>query len=1218
MVSHDGTDNPTCGEEEPCKTIGYTLVYRAKSNDTIKIDNKFSLVERPFLVNQTYPIKADLTLIGINGRPVILSDVFTDDHSGIVLFTHKNSSLVSSITLVVVNIFFKRVALANFINAPDYTLINITRCVYTHPHLHTSQFAPAFIKSSTLVARSFSVIIVNLRQSSMASFSTGLEMKGINVQVTIEDSYFTPHFDHYNPGIVLLFTNIESKGVTISNTTFYFVSIQISLRHTPENVERKTVTGSSNNVIIKNSNFTNRYTPFNLYGRGGNFGQFGLPYLVLEGGTFIFEHTYIEIGVQNQESSLLIFRNCTFGSNPGISFVIDLDNAQNVIFAGCVVQGPVRISHVKNASFDNCNVTKNNNPFSDYAIVSVLNSNVIFKKCNFVNNSANYNSLYSGSGAVSISEGNSTFEKCIFVNNNGTSGGAVVISGKHLISFNSCHFENNQALYNEGSYAGHEGGDGGAISISTYKEANSVLEIINCVFKGNKAAVTGGSISYSSSSAESSLSIKNTSFFTSVAHQGKFYAGGDTVYSSSTVTLDDVKINDLDHSGVHSSLFVSARLFIQGSITVSCSLGKKITFWGQSRDYQFFPIFNMVNIFCFPCSPNMYSLSYGRLVVTSRGYKSLPMNCSHCPFGGICHKGQIRAAENFWGYRTEGNKIHFINCPFGYCCSGSTCINYDSCQPGREGILCGSCRKGLTENTLTSDCLEYENCQHPWFLLIASLVGIAYFSVFVYWKELAKLIKAILHPTILNFTFKKTSIPESETPLLHNQNLEAKESVIETDAVKATATDSCNHPDAVLESDSKSSALVSGFIAIVINFYQTNVLYKVYVTSEKSQSFIELMKEMLSTAFNLRNDGLFYQGLSWCPLENLRPVSKVFLKMSFIFYLICLVLITYILSRAWKLIQKKKNQSKSIGNRLLQCGLRLILVSYTTITSGLFSVISCVPFHTAEKILFIDGSIKCYQRWQYFVMFIIACWVISFPVALYLSSWLLHKRKMTPKMFVGTLIFPLGAILYWIYIRFGVYKHSRTELRNSAWSKGQDQSDGSPDDISKELLDIVEGPFRKSRRNDRSSNSKLPWQTALIGRRLVLIVIKTFAADTFTQLYVMLLFTVIFLLQHILVQPFSRKVLNHIETGSLFMLTIICGLNILPAFIYTFPNTVSPLLQNILSVFLNIETALILTVPFVLGCCLTILICRKLFNFFVWFACTLIRTIHLCFKPKSS
>ena len=1207
LVSHNGQDDPTCGEKTPCNTIGYTLVYRAKSNDIIKIDNQHSSEERLFIINETYPFKLNLTLVGINGRPIISSD----NSSGQILFTKEKSSPISFVTLFVINIWFKGLALANFIEAPNYTFLKVSKCSYTFSeHPQHRKLSPAFIKSSKLSANASPIIIINLKEVRMARFLTAMDLTGLHVNIAIDDSYFKYHSSHYICSTVLSLRKLQSVNVKISNTTFNNLLSILIVRDTFADKPYVPLIEASNNVIVNNSIFSGNLENCST----------GISNSYAIGATFVFENTLITSDMFIFYSNMT-FKNCTFGSQeavPEAPYQIHLLEVQsanfynsnilnNMYFPDSVLS--LKLAYGKNAMFYNCSFT-NNFP-NGAAAVTVAYGRATFKNCNFENNSVvKLGDTFYGSGAVLISDSKSKFERCYFSNNSGASGGAVQFIGSLSdITFDTCHFTNNSAFSATNTYPGQEGGEGGAINIGMFYDRPAVIRISDCLFKRNKAIVRGGAISHTSGGR---ILIQNTSFMTSTDYGGQLYAGGDAVFSSSTVILQDVIINDVDTSSRQNSLFVSSELYVQGSGSAKCFFGKQIAFYGHLQTSKWSqPIFQMVSVLCSPCPQDTYNLSFSSIALVE--HQSTNIICSKCPFGGICENGQIHAAENFWGYKTSNDKIVFISCPFGYCCSGSTCTEYDSCQSGREGILCGSCRKGYTENILTPECLEDTTCKHPWLWLAMGLFGFAYFLVFMYWREVTHVMNKFLVPKGLRLYFKRTPIPENQEPLLRNQSQEPTEPPQETDCVMVSESQSIQ----TQKSDSQSTTMiVPGLFAIVLNFYQTNVLYKVYTMPEKSQSFLQITEEMLATVFNLQAEGLFYQDLSWCPFKNLKPISKVFLKMSFIVYLICLVLMTYITSEVWKLLQKRKNDSKPIGSRLLPCGLRLILVGYATITSGLFSLVSCVPFHSTQRILFIDGSIECYQPWQYFMMFIISCWIISFPIALYCSSWLLHRRKMSNKMFLYLLIFPLGAILYWVYIQLHVYTKSEAD---KSLSERPEYLDGSSaDDISEELLNIIEGPFRKSQCSDRNNNFKLPWQSVLIGKRLVLIAIKMFVTNIVTRLYVMLLFTAIFLVHHILVQPFYTKLLNHIETSSLFMLTAICALNILPAFIYMFPYTVSPLLKTVLSTFVNIETALALIFPLILGCCLSVLLFGQIFHLLAWIGHALVRLILLCTKLKSS
>ena len=95
------------------------------------------------------------------------------------------------------------------------------------------------------------------------------------------------------------------------------------------------------------------------------------------------------------------------------------------------------------------------------------------------------------------------------------------------------------------------------------------------------------------------------------------------------------------------------------------------------------PKYNGQIMFCVHRVLSKYKLSSGDVIFYplkighdySIGYKIIDIECFQCPFGGVCRKGRLRVAEGFWGYYVE-KKIRFVPCPFGYCCTGSSCESY--------------------------------------------------------------------------------------------------------------------------------------------------------------------------------------------------------------------------------------------------------------------------------------------------------------------------------------------------------------------------------------------------------------------------------------------------------------------------------------------------------------------------------------------------------------
>ena len=377
-------------------------------------------------------------------------------------------------------------------------------------------------------------------------------------------------------------------------------------------------------------------------------------------------------------------------------------------------------------------------------------------------------------------------------------------------------------------------------------------------------------------------------------------------------------------------------------------------------------------------------------------------------------------------------------------------------------------------------------------------------------------------------------------------------------------------------------------------------MFKIYAGS-KSHGFLHILQEATFVFFNLRLDGIFSQELSWCPFSNLRPVSKILLKSSFILYLFAVVFLVFILcwiKKSLKGTDRKINRSRFHGGIL-----RLILISYAGITATCFSLLSCVHLGHHGQVLFIDGSIPCHRWWQILVICVVCCWIVPFPVAIYTSSQLLHNNELSSRTYYCSLLFPLPGICYWLYNRKKVPRNESEHLET------QDQG-------AQDALQIIEGPFRKSSNCDPRKNHRLSWESVLVGRRLVLIFIKTFLINTFARLCVMLVCTIMFLMHHIYCKPFSVSLLNNIETLSLFMLSVVCLLNLVPAYNYTYPAYSQDHIDNVMQILRVSETGLNLVFPFVIGLFVAVLICVRILQSTFWLCRCFVKFIRYCSKYK--
>ena len=678
---------------------------------------------------------------------------------------------------------------------------------------------------------------------------------------------------------------------------------------------------------------------------------------------------------------------------------------------------------------------------------------------------------------------------------------------------------------------------------------------------------------------------------------GKPYLGGEILYSQGNLSMRGNRIRSMDNFSEDNSLII--HMSKQGTIEVTntnitCSIGKDITATIPNQLIDSRDQIIAFTIKCFSCSPRQYSLLKGNMGPKLNDQSHI--HCYDCPFGGKCMNGQIKAADNFWGFRKKSNynEIRFVACPYGYCCIERQCETYNSCGSGRHDTLCGRCKPDLVENVFTHACLKFEDCYHPWFWCIMSITGALYVLFFVYQKEIANLVVATVVPRRILKSIKHIlfdGIKNIFKPSSAGHNISSESTEYEAMQI--------DHQDLRQESES----FFSGLLKIVFFFYQTNLLLKVY-SGEKSHSFSHLLKEMVTTLFNLRPEGLFFQKISWCPFYDLKPVNKLVFKTSFVFYMLTVISVLVIICKIVRLV--KPNYDTNAFNSRLNCGiLRILLISYSTVTTSCFTLVSCVELGSLGKVLYIDGTIKCFSWWKYIVIAMICIWIALYPVAIYASSSLLYNNQLTKGKFLPSVLLPLPTVLYWTFIKIRVRKENADSVE-----------DAPLDQNTREMLDVLDGPFRKYHRTSTSNNYKLPWEAVLIARLLILIIMRTFINNVLLRLYLMQVSLTLFAFHHIYVKPYSTKVLNTIETVSLLMLIVICILNVVPGFIYMNLLIVSPFVQHLLITLRKVETALLLIVPFIVGLCFCAIVVIRILQFLYWMFKISTGVICLCFKRK--
>lgn len=242
---------------------------------------------------------------------------------------------------------------------------------------------------------------------------------------------------------------------------------------------------------------------------------------------------------------------------------------------------------------------------------------------------------------------------------------------------------------------------------------------------------------------------------------------------------------------------------------------------------------------------------------------------------------------------------------------------------------------------------------------------------------------------------------------------------------------------------------------------------------------------------------------SFCAWSGLTPVNKVILKSVtgpsalLLFSLVCILAVPF----------KISGRRKELCCHLISEVLLGILVFYQSMAKTFFSLISCENI-AQSNVLYIDGTIDCFQVWQYFVIALIFVWVVPFTLVFAIGPPLLMVQRIPVSEIVLSCIFPLPVLFWWVVRKWRCQWESCMKLPNP-WLM--------------ETLHMVYLPFK----NISVANFGIfSWNGILFSRRLFLTAVFVFMHSDIWRLILMFHLTFPFLAIHKTVHPCTDKNVN--------------------------------------------------------------------------------------------
>ena len=491
--------------------------------------------------------------------------------------------------------------------------------------------------------------------------------------------------------------------------------------------------------------------------------------------------------------------------------------------------------------------------------------------------------------------------------------------------------------------------------------------------------------------------------------------------------------------------------------------------------------------------------------------------CLECPYGATCEHGNVKAKENFWGMNISSSfpKMQFFPCPLGYCDSPSDSGDY----------VYNACH-GNRSGVLCGKCSDgySETLYSPLCRKKEKCND--------HWFWLATTIYVVF--LALYLVFKPPIFSE-----LYRHSLWFTRRTERFDVQQLRPYNDQNHDP--------------GYLKIIFYFYQ--VVELVMVNSpETTLTMVPIIPSVIAI-FNFQVKTL--NGRIGCPFPGLTAVTKALFQCTKFLGTLLSIGFVYVIHRAASTSRYISVPSLSL---YLAVALETLLLGYERLADTSLKLMHCVPIDKDWR-LFVDGNMQCWQSWQFLMIAFIVAFIVPLILVLFWGSLLLAKDQLTAKEFLLACAFPLPRLVTW------TIRHLR---RRDSEREVCSRSD--TDEIKK----VLYGPFRESSSGD---NSTLYWESVLTGRRLLLLIIHTFATDPIIRFVCLNCACVLILVHHLAMRPFRDRKANVCEGLSLLSLVVICSFSLAEATYISEGMDPAEKNQNLFRVLQWIEIVLIGLLP---------------------------------------
>ncbi|KAK2159244.1 hypothetical protein LSH36_156g13005 [Paralvinella palmiformis] len=396
-------------------------------------------------------------------------------------------------------------------------------------------------------------------------------------------------------------------------------------------------------------------------------------------------------------------------------------------------------------------------------------------------------------------------------------------------------------------------------------------------------------------------------------------------------------------------------------------------------------------------------------------------------------------------------------------------------------------------------------------------------------------------------------------------------------------------------------------LIMVMYYFQDAMLFNIKTITDKPETrFWSQLKTVLLGLFKFRLEVTQFVD-NVCLLPGLTASQKLLAKTLMVPFVLLNFVIIFALHACVTGAMKASRQElappgeqpkrETFTTRISTGFMLALMFMYQQLATAAFQLLNCVVVGE-RNVLFLEGTITCYQDWQYGVIAYAVFGIIPFFFALMIGPGMLKERRISVGIFFCACVFPLPFFVYWI----GRRAAPRCPDRSPAGGAKNDPETNSTESEAA-VLKVLQGPFREL---ECRYTGPVCWAGVLVFRRLMLILFYTFINNSLIRIICMLCFSFLILIVHVHVQPYRDPRVNIAGSVSISALMIVGGINLIRAsfevaeYIPQGPN------ELLVSAMKESENVLMLWIPLITMTIIIVVCIYKILGVF-WSKCTYCR-----------